>query len=462
MGQSIAVMNTKGGVGKSTVTMALAETLSVFHAKTVLVIDSDSQTSISIMMTSMPRWEAAEADGRTLVEYLTATVLGGEDADWKQHVLAQVSDVDDAETVYLLPGHMNLTLFEREVSVEQRHGELRKTVRTLLDEASKYFDVILIDCPPGLSVLTECWLREADYYLPPTKADYLSVRGLAILQQFRVQSAQHGFAELLGVLINQKDEQSPSEAAWHRRLIGAVQNRCFPSGIPRRTYIQRAADFDPGERSYLAKYPGDSGAAIRAITAQVMERMAKIAALRRRSDGDAASLEPVIDKLIAEMEPAQPVPEPAIRPRRAQIPAGNDRPRTPTTTGAAAPLEAPTAPPAPDHEIVELSAPVSDDESSATNRAATAAAAAATTLVAKNTGPDSDPATRPANTPPIRPTGEAASSSCEAEIVDLAAPVVRNDPPAAAPPGASDTGSNGHSRVQEHPLREAKPAGQLH
>ena len=50
MGHSIAVMNTKGGVGKSTVVMALAETLSAFHRKNVLVIDSDSQTSISTML----------------------------------------------------------------------------------------------------------------------------------------------------------------------------------------------------------------------------------------------------------------------------------------------------------------------------------------------------------------------------------------------------------------------------
>jgi len=81
MGQSIAVMNTKGGVGKSTVTMALAETLSCHHGRNVLVIDSDSQTSISIMLTSMARWEAAEANQKTLVEYLAARVLHGR--PWK-------------------------------------------------------------------------------------------------------------------------------------------------------------------------------------------------------------------------------------------------------------------------------------------------------------------------------------------------------------------------------------------
>ena len=75
MGHSIAVMNTKGGVGKSTVVMALAETLSAFHRKNVLVIDSDSQTSISTMLMATDRWEETERQGRTLVDYLIGAVL---------------------------------------------------------------------------------------------------------------------------------------------------------------------------------------------------------------------------------------------------------------------------------------------------------------------------------------------------------------------------------------------------
>ena len=77
MGQTIAVMNAKGGVGKSTVVMALAETLSTFHKKSVLVIDSDSQTSMSIMVMHMSRWEELEKAKRTLVDYLAAVTLAG-------------------------------------------------------------------------------------------------------------------------------------------------------------------------------------------------------------------------------------------------------------------------------------------------------------------------------------------------------------------------------------------------
>lgn len=274
MGHCIAVMNTKGGVGKSTIVMALAETLSAYHGKNVLVVDSDSQTSMSSMLMAMSRWEQLEQQHRTIVDYLSRTVLGGETVDWREFVASGVSDVEDAPSVYLIPSHMELSLLEREVSGQHKEVELRGAVRGLLADARKMFDMVLIDCPPGLSVLTECWLREVDYFLPPTKPDYLGVRGLSILKRFREQNAGQGFAELLGVLVNLKDQRVASEEQWHAQLRADPGNRCFETTIPRRAYIQRAADFDSSRRTYIAKYPGDAGLAVRMLAQEVLARLA--------------------------------------------------------------------------------------------------------------------------------------------------------------------------------------------
>ncbi|MEZ5775619.1 MAG: ParA family protein [Hyphomicrobiaceae bacterium] len=263
MGQSIAVMNTKGGVGKSTIVMALAETLSVFHGKNVLVIDSDSQTSMSTMLMHVSRWETIERQHRTLVDYLVASVIDGEKVDWRNYVATGVSDVDDAQSVYLIPSHMELSLFERQVSADKREDALKTVIAKLLEEAKRVFDVILIDCPPGLSVLTEIWLRTADHFIPPTKPDYLSVRGLSTLNTFRQRYQPETFANLLGVLVNLKDGRIGSEEEWHRRLAADPANRVFKTPIPRRAYIQRAADFEPEKRTYVAKYPGDAGQSIK-------------------------------------------------------------------------------------------------------------------------------------------------------------------------------------------------------
>jgi chromosome partitioning protein len=273
VGRSIAVMNTKGGVGKSTIVMALAETLSVFHHKNVLVIDSDSQTSMSSMLMHISRWEQLERQQRTLVDYLSDRVLAGGQRSWREFVATGVSDVEEAESIYLVPSHMELSLFEREVSAAQRDGDLRAAIRSFLVEAKQMFDIILIDCPPGLSLLTECWLREADYFMPPTKPDYLAVRGLAILKRFREQHQEAGFAELLGVLINLKDGRIGSEEDWHKKLMDEPANRCFQTHIPRRAYIQRAADFETEKRTYIAKYPGDAGQSIRQMATEVLARL---------------------------------------------------------------------------------------------------------------------------------------------------------------------------------------------
>ncbi len=155
MRNTIAVMNTKGGVGKSTIVLALAETLASYHGKNVLVIDSDAQASVSSMLMTPASLHQLQNAGLTLVDYLVAAVLNNSPVEWPQFVVRGVSDVDDARSVFLFPSDMQLTLFEREVSRESLHARLRATIRKLLNDVRPVFEIVLIDCPPGLSVLTE-------------------------------------------------------------------------------------------------------------------------------------------------------------------------------------------------------------------------------------------------------------------------------------------------------------------
>ena len=77
MRNTIAVMNTKGGVGKSTLVLAMAETLSAKFAKNVLVIDADAQASVSLMLVSPGTLHQLQLDGLTIVDLLVATVPTG-------------------------------------------------------------------------------------------------------------------------------------------------------------------------------------------------------------------------------------------------------------------------------------------------------------------------------------------------------------------------------------------------
>jgi len=276
MRNAVAVMNTKGGVGKSTIVLGLAEVLSAFHGKNVLVVDSDAQASASAMLMTHSNLHKLQTEGLTIVDLLVSAVLRGNDQaveDWTKYVVGGVSDVDDARSVYLLPSDMQLTLFEREVSKESAHSRLRTAIGTMLAQMRSVFDVVIIDCPPGLSVLTECWLREADFHVSPTKADYVSSCGLDVFRRFKGLNPEMGFAENLGVVINMKDRFSPLEDEYERWLRTNMENRCFMHSIPRTHAMQNAAQFHTPERSFSGKYPGESGHALREFGAEFLKRL---------------------------------------------------------------------------------------------------------------------------------------------------------------------------------------------
>ena len=274
MRNAITVMNAKGGVGKSTLVLALAETLSAQHDKKVLVVDSDAHASISTMLIS-PDWLATiQGQSRTFVDYLIAVVLMAEPASWRTFAVSNVSDVDDARSIDLLLGGGHLTLFEREVSKGGHEAGLRLAIRAFLAEARDAYDLILIDSAPGLSVLTECWLREADFCLSPAKPDYLSTHALQFLQQFGRRDAEMGFSESLGVIISMKDANSAEDEQFDRWLRHTLKNRCFEQTVPRATALQTAAYFSVRRRSYWAKYPGQTGRVLRQLASEFLARLA--------------------------------------------------------------------------------------------------------------------------------------------------------------------------------------------
>jgi chromosome partitioning protein len=324
MRNAIAVMNTKGGVGKSTLVLALAETLSAHYGKNVLIIDSDAQTSISAMLLTPANLHRLQSDGLTIVDLLVASVLNNVAVDWPRFVVGGVSDVDEARSVYLVPSDMQLTLFEREVSKESLHGKLRSSIGALLNHVRGVFDIVLIDCPPGLSVLTESWLREADFHLSPTKPDYVSTCGLEVFRRFKSLNPEMGFAENLGVIVNMKDAYSSVDADYQRWLMENPDNRSFAQAVPRTSALQVAAQLMPVERSYVAKYPGESGAAIRAAAEELIGRL----------------------KAANEAVVAKPPPAPAAKAAQAQAPAAPAPPAKLATQPAPAARQASPARPA--------------------------------------------------------------------------------------------------------------------
>ena len=277
-GHSIAVMNAKGGVGKSTLTMALAEALVVFHKLRVLVIDSDGQVSISLMLLPIDRLQQLRDSDATLVDILAQSVLQRRAVNWRVAAAPAASDLEDAEELYVVPGSMDLTLVEREITSRRLDSDLRSLIRHWLDDAKTLFDVILVDCAPGISALTECWLRDSDHHMVPVKPDLLAVGGMEYLKNFKLNHASGGFAAHLGVVINMLDTSSEMERTVHQALLARPDLRCFEHAIPHLLYLQKASLYSPLGRTFLSKYPGAAGVAIRGLADEVRARLSEGAA----------------------------------------------------------------------------------------------------------------------------------------------------------------------------------------
>ncbi len=270
---SIAIMNAKGGVGKSTLTMALAETLSAYHGKRVLLIDSDGQMSLSVMVMPMARLAVLQSQGRTITNYLRSLLPGNKKIDWRTGVTDGAGDVYDARSLSLIAGDMDLTLVERELVAARADAHVRERCRSLLSAAAEEFDLVLVDCAPGISIMTECWLRECDWHLIPVRPDVLAVSGFQYLKNYRKRMPETAFARHLGVLVNMKQAQSGIDVMINDLLLANHEMACFGSAVPLIQHVQKSALYSAEDRSYHNKYPGEAGLALRAIAAEMLERV---------------------------------------------------------------------------------------------------------------------------------------------------------------------------------------------
>lgn len=270
---SIAIMNAKGGVGKSTLSLALAETLSAFHDKKILLVDADGQATLTMMVTSITSANAAKDSWQTIAGWLESHTIGDRQTTWQQCIMQGVGDVDDADSISLMPGDMDLTLLEREIASSGATNGLRYACRQLLQEAEDFFDLVIVDCAPGISIVTESWLRECDYHLIPLKPDILAVGGMQYLKRFRERDSHLGFAEHLGVAITMMQGASETDRIIYNAINENSHWACFRKAIPMILHIQKAALYRSEGRSYPGKYPGEAGKAFRGLAEEILLRL---------------------------------------------------------------------------------------------------------------------------------------------------------------------------------------------
>ncbi len=164
----IAVINQKGGVGKTTSTVNIGAALAGRGNK-VLLLDIDPQANLTLHLDCRP-----EGDGATMTDLLV---------DGKN--LAEMISETDTEGLYIIPADTSLAGVETMLANRiGRETILREAIEVFEeDDAAPKFDYIFLDCPPSLGVLSANALVSADEIIIPMQAEYFSMQGMTKLME---------------------------------------------------------------------------------------------------------------------------------------------------------------------------------------------------------------------------------------------------------------------------------------
>ncbi len=246
----ISTINLKGGVAKTTTTVAVAEMLAAYFSQRVLLVDLDPQTNATTVLIGEAKWGELNKQHHTLAQLFKDALLDPAERrfDLEQTVQRGVSDVREVRSLDLLPSSLDL------IDVQDRLGAmgsgrffaenpidiLRRGIRPIIDE----YDYVLIDCPPNLGIITLNGLRMSMGYIIPVIPDVLSTYGVP---QIVTRVAEFSKAigepiEPLGVVVSKYRAQS----SVHNRTLHQLRTKkdapVFKTLIPENNQIAGSAE----------------------------------------------------------------------------------------------------------------------------------------------------------------------------------------------------------------------------
>ena len=251
MTRVISVINLKGGVGKTTTAVGLAQILSVEFNKKILVVDLDAQTNATTMLIGEEKWMEVNKQKQTIAQLFYEGVYPRSEKifDINRAILKGVSNIDEVKLVDMLPSSLDLIDIQEEVikaprgifSVIRPVDLLDKSLRKIKQK----YDYILIDCPPNLGVITRNGLKVSDVYIIPTVPDVLSTYGIPqiISRVNKFSKELEKEIKPLGIVITKYREQS----ALHKRTVKELRKerdcRVFETIFKENDNIANAAEY---------------------------------------------------------------------------------------------------------------------------------------------------------------------------------------------------------------------------
>lgn len=260
--KTIAVINYKGGVGKTTITANIAAEMA-FRGKKILAIDLDPQASLTFSFFSVDDWRKNFEATKTIKNWYDAFIDKDTELNLSSLIArpARVNAGSSAGRLDLICSHLalinvDLELATRLIGGTERdlrnnylrvHSRLRQGLESLKDGD---YDYVIIDCPPNFNIVTKTAIAASDYLLLPTKPDYLSTLGIdqltkhvdELVKTYNKYVAESGSKEwkkidpeILGVLFTMIMIRNQQPISAQQQYIQQVNLSKIPT---LRTYIR--------------------------------------------------------------------------------------------------------------------------------------------------------------------------------------------------------------------------------
>lgn len=251
--KTIAITNQKGGVGKTTTAINLSFYLAKNHGARVLLIDFDPQGNASSGL-DIDKLSLRSADNLQGLPTMLDVISG-------ESNLVDAIQTTNFKNLSVAPSTSQLADAEVGLStVSNRFTRLRDALRTVSDD----YDIVVIDSPPSLSLLTLNVLAAADSVLLPVQAEFYALEGLTqLLETMKlVRQTINPVLELLGVLVTMMDSRTALSQQVYEEVAKHFPGKVMETTIPRNVRLAEAPShglpvgaydrFSKGARAYKA------------------------------------------------------------------------------------------------------------------------------------------------------------------------------------------------------------------
>jgi len=262
-----SIINLKGGVGKTTLTLALAHYLAGEHGKRVLVIDLDPQTNATIALVTERRWRERDQSGQTLYQLFKDQLENTRLFSAQEAILTRVSNVGGGiPGLDLLPSSIRLHRIQDRITkiadLDTFRGGAVYTLREALRDTLQQYDHVLIDCPPNLGVITLNGIAISRYFLIPVVPDILSTLGVPLVLDRMADFALRAQHEIFGLGIVVSRFRATSKLhkqtvmSMRRDAIPGIHPPIFNSIITEDLGVAEAADVEETVGTLRQKFGG--------------------------------------------------------------------------------------------------------------------------------------------------------------------------------------------------------------